>query len=153
MAAEPGVGQPKSSMQAAPEAVPWGQAGEVWVAGEGLAAGYLSAGSEAASRFRRFALRLPELTAPLGAQGASKSNRVVSSADAMDAEAAAAGGETGSAAAAPPSWVAGPGGEAGGEQAERRWFRTGDLGRLLPDGEQPLPDQLFETSACQPLTE
>jgi len=91
-----------ASSAPAPEAVAWGDEGEVWVAGQGLAAGYHGrAAVEAAARFRVFAPQQP-----LGVGGGTL------------------------------SFVGdGDDGGAGCLGRARRWFRTGDLGRLQPDGE------------------
>jgi non-ribosomal peptide synthetase component F len=95
-----------SSHQHQREAVPWGEEGVVWVAGRGLAAGYHGAPDpDAAARFEEFTPH------------------------------------TSAAAAGAPSFVAGAvaSGEASGGggavQQPRRWFNTGDFGRLLFDGE------------------
>jgi acyl-CoA synthetase (AMP-forming)/AMP-acid ligase II len=100
-----------------------GERGEVWVAGQGVAAGYLRDPPLTAQRFRR--IRLTR-TAPLTVADTTKPQR-------SPGRQAAAGGQQ----VPPPGGtvVVGTGAEAA---AEALFFCTGDLGVLSPDGGLPI---------------
>jgi acyl-CoA synthetase (AMP-forming)/AMP-acid ligase II len=108
--------------------LPVGCEGEVWVAGPGLAAGYLAQSTadvklqQQEQRFQELQLQLQDLHQTAGFSTNTATGTSSSSTDMQQQQRVSVAAGLGAYLAAAAS-------------QQQVWFRTGDLGRMLPDGE------------------